>query len=69
MEKDSTPALGHVLRITDERLQDHLGRSVRGSIEEDPLCVLLDAEAECLIGAGWALRARCGASGHAGRVV
>jgi putative transposase len=51
MDKDSTSTLGNVIRIDDERLQDHLGKIVRGSVE-DTLNALLDAEAERLVGAG-----------------
>lgn len=34
MEQDSTTALGNVIRIDDERIQDHLGKIVRGSVED-----------------------------------
>ena len=47
MEKDSTTALLNVIRIDDERIQDHLGKIVRGSVEET-LNALLDAEADRL---------------------
>ena len=47
MEKDSTTALSNVIRIDDERIQDHLGKIVRGSVEET-LNALLDAEADRL---------------------
>jgi len=50
MEKDSTTALGNVIRIDDERIQDHLGKIVRGSVE-DTLNALLDAEAKRLCNA------------------
>jgi len=50
MEKDSTTALGNVIRIDDERIQDHLGKIVRGSVE-DTLNALLDAEADRLCNA------------------
>ena len=34
MEKDNTKALSNVIRIDDERIQDHLGsKIVRGSVE------------------------------------
>ena len=51
MEEDSTKALSNVIRIDDERIQDHLKHIVRGSVEET-LNALLDAEAERLVGAG-----------------
>lgn len=47
MEKDSTTGLSNVIRIDDERIQDHLGKIVRGSVEET-LNALLDAEADRL---------------------
>ncbi len=50
MEKDNTKALSHVIRIDDERIQDHLGKVVRGSVEET-LNALLDAEADRLCNA------------------
>jgi transposase-like protein len=50
MEEDSTKALGNVIRIDDERIQDHLKHVVRGSVEET-LNALLDAEADGLVGA------------------
>ena len=45
MEKDNTKVLSNVIRIDDERIQDHLGKIVRGSVEET-LNALLDAEAD-----------------------
>jgi transposase-like protein len=51
MEKNSTRSLTNVIRIDDERIQDHLGKIVRGSVE-DTLNALLEAEAERLVGAG-----------------
>ena len=51
MEKDSTKALSNVIQIDDERIQDHLGKIVRGSVEET-LNALLDAEADRLCNAG-----------------
>ena len=51
MGEDTTKALGNVVHIDDERIQDHLGRIVRGSVEET-LNALLDAEADRLVGAG-----------------
>ncbi len=50
MEKDSTKSLSNVIRIDDDRIQDHLGKMVRGSVE-DTLNALLDAEADRLVGA------------------
>ena len=51
MGEDNTTALSNVIRIDDERIQDHLKHIVRGSVEET-LNALLDAEAERLVGAG-----------------
>ena len=35
MEEDSKgTGLGNVIRIDDERIRDHLGKIVRGSVEE-----------------------------------
>lgn len=42
--------LGNVIKIDDARIQDHLGKIVRGSVEET-LNALLDAEADQLVGA------------------
>ena len=42
--------LTNVIHIDDERIQDHLGKIVRGSVE-DTLNALLDAEADRLVGA------------------
>ncbi len=50
MEEDSTKPLTNVIRIDDERIQDHLGKIVRGSVEET-LNALLEAEAERLCNA------------------
>ena len=50
MEEDSTKPLSNVIRIDDERIQDHLKHIVRGSVEET-LNALLDAEADRLVGA------------------
>jgi transposase-like protein len=47
VEKDSTKGLSNVIRIDDERIQGHLGKIVRGSVEET-LNQLLDAEGDCL---------------------
>ena len=51
MGEDSTKALSNVIRIDDERIQDHLKHIVRGSVEET-LNALLEAEADRLVGAG-----------------
>jgi putative transposase len=51
MAEDSTKALSNVIRIDDERIQDHLKHVVRGSVEET-LNALLDAEADRLCNAG-----------------
>src|SRR5215472_6447331 len=51
MEEDSKgPGLGDVIRIDDERIRDHLGKIVRGSVEET-LNALLEAEADRLCNA------------------
>jgi len=51
MEQDSKSSeLGNVVRIDDERIRDHLGKIVRGSVEET-LNALLEAEADRLVGA------------------
>lgn len=49
MAEDNTKALSNVIRIDDERIQDHLKKIVLGSVEE-PLNALLDAEADRLVG-------------------
>ena len=52
MDDDSkTTELSNVIQIDDDRIQDHLGRVVRSTVEET-LNALLDAEAESLAGAG-----------------
>jgi len=52
MEEDSKGTdLGNVIRIDDERIRDHLGTIVRGSVEET-LNALLEAEADRLCNAG-----------------
>ncbi len=51
MDKDSTKSLSNVIRIDDKEIRDHLGKIVRGSVE-DTLNALLDAEADRLVGAG-----------------
>lgn len=51
MEEDSKGTdLGNVIRIDDERIRDHLGKIVRGSVEET-LNALLEAEADRLCNA------------------
>ena len=51
MDEDrGTPAMGNVVRIDEERIRDHLGRIVRGTVE-DTLNALLDAEADRLCNA------------------
>ena len=50
MEEDNTKGLSNVIRIDDERIQDHLGKIVRGSVEET-LNALLEAEADRLCNA------------------
>ena len=47
MGEDNTKALSNVIRIDDERVQEHLGKIVRGSVEET-LNALLEAEADRL---------------------
>lgn len=47
MTGDSAKTLGNVIRIDDERIQDHLKHIVRGSVETT-LNALLKAEAERL---------------------
>ncbi len=52
MDDDSkTTNLSNVIQIDDDRIQDHLGRVVRSTVEET-LNALLDAEADALAGAG-----------------
>ena len=51
MGEDNTKVLSNVIRIDDERIQDHLQHIVRGSVEET-LNALLDAEEDRLVGAG-----------------
>lgn len=45
MGEDSIKGLSNVIRIDDERIQDHFKHTVRGSVEET-LNALLDAEAD-----------------------
>ena len=49
-EDKKAPAVGNVIRIDEERIRDHLGRIVRGTVE-DTLNALLDAEADRLCNA------------------
>ena len=49
-EDKEAPAVGDVIRIDEERIRDHLGRIVRGTVE-DTLNALLDAEADRLCNA------------------
>jgi putative transposase len=49
-EDKDPPGVGNVIRIDEERIRDHLGRIVRGTVE-DTLNGLLDAEADRLCGA------------------
>lgn len=49
--KSREGTLSNVVRIDDERIQEHLGKIVRGSVE-DTLNALLDAEADQLCNAG-----------------
>ena len=52
MEKDGKGTdLGNVIRIDNERVRDHFGRIVQGTVEET-LNAMLDAEADRLCGAG-----------------
>jgi hypothetical protein len=44
MKKDTTPKLGKVIQIDEQRIQGHLDKMVRRSVEET-LNALLDAEA------------------------
>lgn len=50
MGEDYKKVLSHVIQIDDERIQDHLDKIVRGSVEYT-LNALLDAEADRLVGA------------------
>jgi transposase-like protein len=50
MNEDTTPALGKVVQIDEARIEAHLDRIVRGTVEET-LNGLLDAEADRLCGA------------------
>lgn len=62
-------SMGDVIRIDEARFRDHLGKMVRGKVEET-LNALLDAEADRLCGAarygseGPAILRRAATSGH-----
>jgi putative transposase len=52
MDEDSRgTTLGNVIRIDDDRVREHLGRIVRGTVEET-LNAMLEAEADRLCNAG-----------------
>ena len=51
MSDDTAKTLTNVIKIDDARIQDHLGKIVRGTVEET-LNALFDAEADRLCGAG-----------------
>ena len=52
MENDSRETLpGNVIRIDDERVREHLGRIVRGTVEET-LNAMPEAEADRLCNVG-----------------
>ncbi|MFQ5533836.1 MAG: transposase [Sphingomonadales bacterium] len=65
-EHSKTRDLSNVIRIDDERIQDHLGKVVRNTVEET-LNALLDAEADALAGAGRYERAEGRRDYRAGR--
>jgi putative transposase len=44
---DSTPSLQNVIQIDESRIQEHLGQTIRGTVEVT-LNAMLDAEAERL---------------------
>lgn len=44
---DSTPSLENVIQIDESRIQEHLGKVIRGTVEET-LNAMLDAEAKRL---------------------
>ena len=61
MEEDSRGTeLSNVIRIDDERVRDHLGRIVRGTVEET-LNAMLEAEADRLCNAERYERTQAGA--------
>lgn len=51
MGKQSNAPMGNVVQIDEAKIQDHLGKVVRGTVEET-LNGLLDAEADRVAGAG-----------------
>jgi len=65
MEEDTTTTLSNVIKIDDSRIQDHLGKIVRGTVEET-LNALLDAEADRLCGAERYQRSDCRRDTRAG---
>ena len=69
MEEDSKGTeLGNVIRIDDERVREHLGRIVRGTVEET-LNAMLEAEADRLCNAGRYERTRRGATSARGATI
>jgi transposase-like protein len=64
-EDKEAPGVGNVIRIDEERIRDHLGRIVRGTVE-DTLDALLDAEADRLRGATRYERTEAGRDMRAG---
>jgi hypothetical protein len=66
MEEDGKgTGLGNVIRIDDERVREHLGHIVRGTVEET-LNAMLEAEADRLCNAGATSERRRGAIGARG---
>ena len=65
-EDKEAPAVGNVIRIDEERIRDHLGRIVRGTVE-DTLNALLDAEADRLCNAARYERTEARRDTRAGR--
>jgi hypothetical protein len=51
MTDDTLSPLSNVISIDDERIRNHLDRIVRGSVEEETLNALLEAEADRLCNA------------------
>ena len=47
MTKDSTKPLSKMIRIDESEIRDHLGKLVRGTVEET-LNAMLDAEADAM---------------------
>ena len=63
MEEDNKgTALSNVIRIDDDRVREHLGQIVRGTVEET-LNAMLEAEADRLCNAGRYERKPGGISG------